>query len=195
MRNLETQHLIEKLAVPRWQCTVKFRLKEACGASSVRLRPWWGALNPRGRQEGRRDLEQIHHTLVIDTAGPGFTDVTAQVAAWLRSIGARDGLLTAFIRHTSASLTIQENADPDVLRDLADALERSAPRGGRYRHGMEGPDDMPAHIKSMLTATSLGIPVTGGRMVLGTWQAIYLIEHRDKPHRREIALHYIGARN
>lgn len=136
----------------------------------------------------------MHHRLVIETVGPGFIDATAEVTAWLKAIDAGDGLLTVFVRHTSASLTIQENADPDVLRDLADALERAAPRGHRYRHGMEGPDDMPAHIKSILTATSLGIPVNGGRMVLGTWQAIYLIEHRDRPHRREIALHYVGSR-
>lgn len=142
----------------------------------------------------RHELEQVQHTLAIDTKGPGFTDLTDNVADWLRSMRAGDGLLTLFVRHTSASLTIQENADPDVLRDLADALERAAPRGGRYRHGMEGPDDMPGHIKSMLTATSLGIPVAKGSMVLGTWQAIYLIEHRDRPHRREIALHYVGTR-
>jgi secondary thiamine-phosphate synthase enzyme len=138
-------------------------------------------------------LDQAHHTLVIDTHGPGFTDVSAHLAAWLKSIGARDGLLTVFIRHTSASLTIQENADPDVLRDLMDALERTAPRGARYRHGIEGPDDMPAHIKSMLSSTTLGIPVTGGKAQLGTWQAVYLIEHRDRPHSREIALHYVGT--
>ena len=139
-------------------------------------------------------LEQAQHRLTIETKGPGFTDVTAAVAGWLRTVGAGDGLLTLFIRHTSASLTIQENADPDVLRDLMDALERAGPRQGRYRHGIEGPDDMPAHIKSMLTATTLGIPVVGGEAVLGTWQAIYLIEHRDRPHSREIALHYVGTR-
>jgi secondary thiamine-phosphate synthase enzyme len=139
------------------------------------------------------ELEQVRHKVVIDTKGPGFTDLTAQVAAWLRSIDAGDGLLTLFIRHTSASLTVQENADPDVLSDLADALQRAAPRGGHYRHGTEGPDDMPAHIKSMLTATSLGVPVEGGVMVLGTWQAIYLIEHRDAPHRREVVMHYFGT--
>ena len=139
-------------------------------------------------------LDQAHHSFAIDTKGPGFTDVTGRVTAWLTSIAARDGLLTVFIRHTSASLTIQENADPDVLRDLMDALERAAPRGARYRHGIEGPDDMPAHIKSMLSSTTLGIPVAGGGAVLGTWQAIYLIEHRDRPHRREIVLHYVGTR-
>jgi secondary thiamine-phosphate synthase enzyme len=138
-------------------------------------------------------VEQARHRIVIDTKGPGFTDLTADVAAWLQSIGAGNGLLTLFIRHTSASLTIQENADPDVLRDLAGALERMGPRGASYRHGMEGPDDMPAHIRSMLTTTSLGVPVEDSVMVLGTWQAIYLIEHRDAPHRREIALYYFGT--
>jgi secondary thiamine-phosphate synthase enzyme len=189
---LETQHLFEKLAVPRWQCTVKFRLKGLLRVARSALRVW--SQPPRGEPGARRlELEQSHHSLVVDTDGPGFTDLTGSVSAWLQSARARDGLLTLFIRHTSASLTIQENADPDVLRDLADALERTAPRGGRYRHGMEGPDDMPAHIKAMLTATSLGVPVMGGRMLLGTWQAIYLIEHRDRPHRREIALHYLGT--
>ena len=139
-------------------------------------------------------LEQAHYRLAIDTTGPGFNGLTAAVAGWLASIGARDGLLTLFVRHTSASLTIQENADPDVLADLAGALERAAPRQGRYRHTIEGPDDMPAHIKAMLTATTLGIPVAGGKAVLGTWQAVYLIEHRDRPHRREVALHYVGTR-
>jgi secondary thiamine-phosphate synthase enzyme len=138
-------------------------------------------------------LEQAHHRIVIETRGPGFTDVTAEVGGWLAAIGAGDGLLTLFIRHTSASLTIQENADPAVLRDLTDALERAGPRNARYRHGIEGPDDMPAHIKSMLTSTTLGIPVVGGRTVLGTWQAIYMIEHRDRPHTREIALHFVGT--
>ena len=139
-------------------------------------------------------FDQAHHSITVHTTRPGFTDVTAALAAWLKSIGAVDGLLTVFVRHTSASLTIQENADPDVLRDLGDALERTAPRGARYRHGIEGPDDMPAHIKAMLTSTTLGIPVVGGRATLGTWQAIYLVEHRDRPHNREIALHYVGTR-
>jgi secondary thiamine-phosphate synthase enzyme len=139
-------------------------------------------------------LEQAQHRLTINTRGPGFIDVTGEVAGWLRAIGAADGLLTVFVRHTSASLTIQENADPDVLRDLAEALERTAPRNARYHHDIEGPDDMPAHIKSMLTATTLGIPVTGGKAALGTWQAIYLIEHRDRPHARELVLHYVGAK-
>jgi secondary thiamine-phosphate synthase enzyme len=138
-------------------------------------------------------LQQAHHLLRIETNGPGFTDLTARVVEWLGSIGAADGLVTLFIRHTSASLTIQENADPDVLHDLMDALERAAPRSGGYRHDTEGPDDMPAHIKGMLTSASLGVPVIGGRAQLGTWQAIYLIEHRDRPHRREVVLHFVGT--
>jgi len=138
-------------------------------------------------------LQQAHHSIAVETNGPGFTAVSAAVAGWLISIGARDGLLTLFIRHTSASLTIQENADPDVLRDLSAALERTAPRTSRYRHSMEGPDDMPAHIKSMLTAATLGVPVIGGKAMLGTWQAIYLIEHRERGRRREIILHYVGT--
>jgi secondary thiamine-phosphate synthase enzyme len=139
-------------------------------------------------------IEQAHHRISVATRGPGFTDVTREVVAWLASIDAQDGLLTLFMRHTSASLTIQENADPDVRRDLADALEALAPRDARYRHSMEGTDDMPGHIKSMLTTVSLGVPVTGSEVALGVWQAIYLIEHRDHAHAREIALHYIGTR-
>ena len=138
-------------------------------------------------------IEQVQHRIAVATRGPGFTDITAEVAAWLASIAAQDGLLTLFVRHTSASLTIQENADPDVLRDLTDTLGRLAPRGAPYRHTVEGPDDMPGHIKSMLTSTSLSVPVCDGETALGTWQAIYLIEHRDAPHTREIALHYLGT--
>jgi secondary thiamine-phosphate synthase enzyme len=138
-------------------------------------------------------LRQAHHLISIETKGPGFTDVTARVGRWLASIQAQDGLLTLFNRHTSASLTIQENADPDVLGDLMAALERAAPRAARYRHTTEGSDDMPAHIKAMLTSASLGVPVLAGRAQLGTWQAIYLIEHRDRPHRRDILLHFVGT--
>jgi secondary thiamine-phosphate synthase enzyme len=139
-------------------------------------------------------LEQAHHRLTVATRGLGFTDVTGPIAGWLLSIGADDGLLTIFVRHTSASLTIQENADPDVLRDLAEALERTAPRGARYHHGIEGPDDMPAHIKAMLTSVSLSIPVIEGRTALGTWQGIYVIEHRERAHERKVELHFIGTR-
>jgi len=137
-------------------------------------------------------LRQASTTLTISTRGPGFTDLTPRLEEWLNRIGARDGLLTAYVRHTSASLTIQENADPDVRRDLLDALDRLAPRSADYRHKTEGSDDMPAHIKSMLTSTSIGIPVMGGKAVFGAWQSLYLVEHRDAPHRREIVLHYVG---
>src|SRR5262245_57239898 len=139
-------------------------------------------------------LAQVFHTLAVDTRGIGLVDVTAEVRGWLGSIAARDGLLTLFIRHTSASLLIQENADPDVQTDLVAALDRLAPRDAPYVHDVEGPDDMPAHIKTALTATSLAIPVRSGRMLLGTWQGIYVAEHRDKPHRREMILHYLGTR-
>ena len=139
-------------------------------------------------------IEQAQGCLRVATRGAGFTDITRKVVSWLGSIGAQEGLLVLFVRHTSASLTIQENADPDVLRDLAEALDKVAPRHGRYRHASEGPDDMPSHIKSMLTAVSLSVPVAGGRAVLGSWQAIYLIEHRDAPRTREIVLHYTGTR-
>jgi len=140
------------------------------------------------------DLTQAFHTLKLDTRGPGLVMITDKVGAWLSAIGAADGLLTLFIRHTSASLLIQENADPDVHIDLVNALERLAPKDIPYVHDIEGPDDMPAHIKSALTATSLSIPVHAGRMVLGTWQGIYVAEHRDQPHRREIVAHYLGTR-
>ncbi len=141
------------------------------------------------------NIIQANHSIFMETSGPGFADVTRDILEWLESVGPGGGLLTVFVSHTSASLTIQENADPDVLRDLADALNRIAPQDHPYRHSTEGPDDMPAHIKSMLTATSLGIPVEDGKAVLGTWQGIYLIEHRSRPHRRRIALHYIGSGN
>lgn len=137
-------------------------------------------------------LTQASTTITIATRGPGLTDLTAGLRDWLDRIGAREGLVTAFVRHTSASLVIQENADPDVRRDLVDALDRLAPRSGTYRHSIEGPDDMPAHIKSAITATSIGIPVAGGEPVLGTWQGLYLIEHRDAPHRRQIVFQFIG---
>lgn len=137
-------------------------------------------------------LTQASTTITVSTRGPGFTDLTARIEEWVDRIGAREGLLTAYVRHTSASLAIQENADPDVQRDLLDALDRLAPRSYDYKHSTEGPDDMPAHIRSMLTTTSIGIPVADGRPVFGTWQALYLVEHRDAPHRREIVLQFIG---
>jgi secondary thiamine-phosphate synthase enzyme len=140
-----------------------------------------------------KPLGQTFETLSVETRGPGLTDQTAAIGSWLGRIGAEDGLLTLFIRHTSASLLIQENADPDVHTDLLEALERLAPRGHSYVHDVEGPDDMPAHIKAALTATSLSIPVEAGRMVLGTWQGVYVVEHRDRPHRREVVLQYLGT--
>jgi secondary thiamine-phosphate synthase enzyme len=135
---------------------------------------------------------QAGHRLRIATRGKGFTDITAEVARWLKSVAAEDGLVTVFVCHTSASLTIQENADPNVRRDLMTVLEALAPEGDHYAHDEEGPDDMPSHVKSMLTDVSLSIPVMGGRMTLGTWQGIYLIEHRAAPHERTIALSFIG---
>ena len=139
------------------------------------------------------DLAHAFHTLSVDTRGPGLVMVTEKVHAWLCDIEAADGLLTLFIRHTSASLLIQENADPDVRTDLEAYFAAVAPEDpGRYVHTTEGPDDMPAHIRTALTQTHLAIPVEGGRMMLGTWQGIYLFEHRRAPHRREIVAHLIG---
>lgn len=132
-------------------------------------------------------------TLEVATPGAGFLDITAEARRFLDDARAREGTLTLFVRHTSASLTIQENADPTVLDDLMTALDRLAPRDAGWRHDAEGPDDMPGHIRTMLTATSLQIPVRAGGPALGTWQAVYLIEHRDRPHRREVVLQFNGA--
>jgi secondary thiamine-phosphate synthase enzyme len=134
----------------------------------------------------------VSSLLTVQTSGPGFTDLTSEIAKFVRDARAREGAVTLFIRHTSASLTIQENADPTVLGDLMTALGRLAPENGGWRHDTEGPDDMPAHIKTMLTASSLHVPVLEGDLALGTWQAVYLIEHRRRPHRREIVLQFIG---
>ncbi|MBB4372628.1 secondary thiamine-phosphate synthase enzyme [Bradyrhizobium sp. cir1] len=133
--------------------------------------------------------------LTVQTPGSGFTDLTSEAAKFVAEVRARDGALTLFIRHTSASLTIQENADPSVLVDLTTALARFAPddEDAGWTHDTEGPDDMPAHVKTMLTETSLHVPVLDGKLALGTWQAIYLIEHRTHPHRREVVLQFIGA--
>lgn len=138
-------------------------------------------------------MRQAQEILEVRSRGAGFYDVSREVAGWVAGTGIGTGLLTLFVRHTSASLTIQENADPDVRADLADYLARIAPEDpGRYRHGIEGPDDMPAHIRTMLTQTSLAIPVGNARPLLGTWQGVYLIEHRRAPHRREIVMHLVG---
>jgi secondary thiamine-phosphate synthase enzyme len=135
----------------------------------------------------------VSSLLTVQTSGAGFVDLTAEIAKFVQEAGAKEGAVTLFIRHTSASLTIQENADPTVLEDLSATLDRLAPEDAGWRHDTEGPDDMPAHVKTMLTATSLHIPVLAGELALGTWQAIYLIEHRARPHRREIVLQFIGA--
>jgi secondary thiamine-phosphate synthase enzyme len=133
------------------------------------------------------------HRLHVETRRRGFVDVTAQVAAWLESTGLASGLLTLFIRHTSASLVVQENADPAVLRDLERALARLAPDGDPlFEHDAEGPDDMPAHVRSALTNCQLAVPFSGGKLMLGTWQAIYVAEHRRAGHRREVVLHALG---
>jgi len=121
-----------------------------------------------------------------------FTDITDEVQNFVAGTGVKSGLLTLFIQHTSASLLIQENVDPDVLKDLEDAFARLAPRNANYRHTTEGPDDMPSHIRAALTQTSLSIPIANGAPVLGTWQAIYLFEHRDVPHHRTVVMHAIG---
>ena len=135
----------------------------------------------------------VSSLLTVQTSGRGFVDLTAEVAKFVKEARAREGAVALFIRHTSASLTIQENADPSVLNDLITALGRLAPENGGWTHDTEGPDDMPAHIKTMLTASGLQIPVLNGELALGTWQAIYLIEHRSRSHRREIVLQFIGA--
>jgi len=137
-------------------------------------------------------MKQQQATITVATGGPGFTDLTDKIRRFVRDSGIENGLLTLFLPHTSASLLIQENADPDVLRDLADAMDRLAPRDADYRHTTEGPDDMPAHVRAALTQSSLSIPVIKRAPALGTWQAIYLFEHRDAPHSRELLLHVIG---
>jgi len=135
----------------------------------------------------------VSSALTVQTSRAGFVDLTVDVAKFVHDAKAREGAVTLFIRHTSASLTIQENADPSVLRDLMTALDRFAPENAGWSHDTEGPDDMPAHVKTMLTATSLYVPVLGGELALGTWQAIYLIEHRARPHRREVLLQFMGS--
>jgi len=137
---------------------------------------------------------QFIETLGVRTKGRSMLDLSQAVQDRLTALEAGDGLLTAFIRHTSASLTIQENADADVQADLLDALDRLAPAGPIYRHSIEGPDDMPAHIKTVLTATSQAIPVLRGQLMLGTWQGLYVVEHRARPHTREVVLHFSGTR-
>ncbi len=133
-------------------------------------------------------------TLTVETRGAGFTDVTRDAVKFLRDVEAGDGVLLLYLRHTSASLVIQENADPDVQDDLMTALARLAPEHAGWVHDTEGPDDMPAHIKAMLNGVSLNVPVAAGKAALGTWQGIYLAEHRSAPHTREIVLQFIGTK-
>jgi secondary thiamine-phosphate synthase enzyme len=137
-------------------------------------------------------MRQSIYTLDVRTKGQALYDVTAPVRDWVNAQGIATGLLTIWCRHTSASLIVQENADPDVRADLLDFFRRIVPEDGPYRHTIEGPDDMPAHIKAALTQTSLSVPVERGVPVLGTWQAIYLFEHRHEPQRRQVVVHLIG---
>lgn len=137
-------------------------------------------------------MRQASTILSFETRGRGFTDITPAMAAWVAQAGMAEGLLTLLCRHTSASLLIQENAAPEVRTDIAAWLERLAPEHAGYAHDDEGPDDMPAHLRTLLTGVNLQVPVIGGRMALGTWQGIYLAEHRRMPHRRQIAVHLIG---
>lgn len=132
------------------------------------------------------------HTFDVETSGPGMIELTRRVGGWVERSGIQTGLLTVFCRHTSASLAINENAAQAVQRDILAWLDRMAPQGDRYDHADEGPDDMPAHLKALLTGASLSVPVAEGRMTLGTWQGIFLIEHRAKAHQRQIALHISG---
>ncbi|HYC18244.1 MAG TPA: secondary thiamine-phosphate synthase enzyme YjbQ [Pseudolabrys sp.] len=133
-------------------------------------------------------------TLRVDTPGAGFTDITDNAAGFIGQINADEGVLLVYLHHTSASLTIQENADPDVQSDLIAALDRLAPENAPWIHDAEGPDDMPAHVKAMLNGVSLHVPVVGGKMALGVWQGIYLVEHRRRPHSREVSFQFIGSR-
>ncbi len=138
-------------------------------------------------------MKQFTHQIHIATHGKGLYDFTREIESWLRGHEIHTGLLTVFCQHTSASLVIQENADPDVVADLADFLTRLVPEDTRlYRHTAEGPDDMTSHIRSALTQTQLSIPIHKGKLALGTWQGVYLFEHRVQPHRRSVVLHLLS---
>jgi secondary thiamine-phosphate synthase enzyme len=132
--------------------------------------------------------------LRVDTPGPGFTDITSEAANFIAQSGAGEGTLLVYLRHTSASLVIQENADPDVQADLTAALDRLAPEDAPWIHDVEGSDDMPAHVKAMLNGVSLHVPVSAGALALGTWQGMYLVEHRRRPHSREVIFQFVGSR-
>jgi secondary thiamine-phosphate synthase enzyme len=158
-----------------------------------------GSMMQRSRSIARGALTRVpagaivSTVFTVETSGTGFVDLTREIKQFVADTGAADGMVTLFVRHTSASLTIQENADPSVLDDLLTALDRLAPQDAGWTHDTEGRDDMPAHIRTMLTSVSLQIPVVRGELMLGTWQAIYLIEHRARSHRREIVAQFIGA--
>jgi secondary thiamine-phosphate synthase enzyme len=138
-------------------------------------------------------MRQSTHRLTISTRGKGFYEITAEVGSWLSQQGLRTGLLTLFLQHTSASLVIQENADPDVVKDLETFFSRLVREDDSlYTHTVEGPDDMPAHIRAALTQTHLSVPILGGQPSLGTWQGIYVFEHRRRPHQRSVVLHALG---
>jgi secondary thiamine-phosphate synthase enzyme len=137
-------------------------------------------------------LRQTTTELIVPTPGPGLHEITREVTRWVEAAGLSTGLLTVFCRHTSASLCIQENAAREVRGDVLRWLDRLAPENAGYAHDDEGPDDMPAHLKSILTGVSLSIPLVGQRLALGTWQGIYLCEHRRAPHRRSVVLHRLG---
>ena len=137
----------------------------------------------------------VSSLVTVQTSGPGFVDLTSEVARFVGEAGAREGAVTLFIRHTSASLTIQENADPTVLADLTTALARLAPENAGWRHDTEGPDDMAAHARTVLTGESLTVPVGGGRLLLGTWQGLFLWEHRTAPQRRSVVVTVLGERD
>jgi len=138
-------------------------------------------------------VKQATHEIRVETRGKGLYNISPGIERWVEEQELRTGLLTVFVQHTSASLTIQENADPDVIRDLNDYFGRLVPEDDSlYRHTVEGPDDMPAHIRAALTQTHLAVPLHRGRLALGTWQGIYLFEHRAAPHRRNVVLHLLG---
>lgn len=141
----------------------------------------------------RRFMQQAHTVLTVQTPGRGLVDITRRVADWVRGCGVHNGLLTLFIRHTSASLLVQENADPEVRRDLERFFARLVPDGDPlFEHATEGPDDMPAHVRAALTQTQLAVPIIDGALALGTWQGIYVYEHRRRGHAREVVLHLVG---
>ena len=163
---------------------------------------WTNVIDSRSKSHMRLDLSApqtarietiASATLAVNTSGEGFFEITRDAARFLDQIKARDGVLLLFIRHTSASLVIQENADPDVRTDLLTALSRLAPANAQWVHDVEGPDDMPAHVKAMLNGVTLHVPVADGRMLLGTWQGIYVAEHRARPHRREVVMQFLGC--